>query len=63
MSNDLNTPLKPCPFCGGEPEISNRLGERWWQVICKSCHSQTGEIKNDLDRTIANWNRREPSAD
>lgn len=56
--NDLNTPLKACPHCDGKAEIKNWLGERWWQVICKSCGARTGEIKNDLNRTIANWNAR-----
>lgn len=45
--------LKPCPFCGGEPEYFTGMGDHW--VNCKNrC------LDGDLSKEMAqeSWNKR-----
>jgi hypothetical protein len=59
MTTEAQTTIDPCPLCRGRSELSNRLGEGWWQVICQSCGCRTGEIKHATpERVIAAWNTR-----
>lgn len=62
------TELKPCPFCGAEPELIRRGNEhtrkRSVDVRCPECRVQRTDaaIVHDLDwlesRAVENWNRR-----
>jgi len=47
---------KPCPFCGGTPELfgSDRSG---WEVDCAACNATGGGGETKAD-AIAAWNRR-----
>ena len=59
------TELKPCPFCGGEAELSGGCfdGESTSYVMCKKCASQ-GEFffvspkYASAEKAIKAWNRR-----
>lgn len=62
MDDELN--LMPCPFCGGQPDLSFRVYDtasfRTWGVSC--CVEMEGDT--DREATIAAWNRRAaPSAE
>ena len=47
--------LKPCPFCGGEAELSvNRIGTF---VYCKHCKAAIKLFPNK-DIAVEAWNRR-----
>lgn len=48
--------LMPCPFCGGEPQVTEALNEVW--VRCSQCNSSNGLSTADEARAIAAWNRR-----
>ena len=60
--------LKPCPFCGGEAEITtvgNDFGKKRKAIIkCKTCFVQktVGAIRNNLEWCIEKakefWNKR-----
>lgn len=56
--------LKPCPFCGGEPEaygdigVSLETGKEAWRyyIVCTGCTALiSGETESE---TAENWNRR-----
>lgn len=47
--------LKPCPFCGGEAELSNG-GPGNWYVRCPTCKATSNDMAGD--RAIAAWNTR-----
>lgn len=49
-------PLKPCPFCGGEPQAV-QFG--WlWHVQCKKCRTMTRGFKSYLTPE-KKWNARQ----
>ena len=53
--------LKPCPFCGGEPEIVNiDEGENAGGscVCCKSCMASGNVEFERKENFVSNWNRR-----
>lgn len=58
--------LKPCPFCGGEAEVSVNAQTLSTRVYCKHCEvtmkrnfKGSSEVKELLISLIANeWNRR-----
>ena len=47
--------LKPCPFCGGEAELSS--GYDCYFVSCSLCKAQT-EWDMYKEKAIELWNRR-----
>ena len=54
--------LKPCPFCGGEAEIFDRLDSQIY-IFCKSCKVHTTLYTASVDccvkdKAIEDWNRR-----
>lgn len=58
---DEKTTLKPCPFCGGDFVISQKV---WWRriklpyrVICVSCQASGGH-RATREKAIEAWNRR-----
>ena len=59
------TEIKPCPFCGGEAELTHGTlfdGEaRWFDVICKNtrCRGFSLVCNNHTeDEAIEAWNKR-----
>lgn len=62
--------LKPCPFCGGEPEYIERgneyMGIKETNVRCKRCNTKQVHkwirMKFDFDEvrrlTVDGWNKR-----
>lgn len=58
-SDQKETPLKACPFCGGKA-YTNHLtppqGEMFF-ISCQSCQMQTIE-RNNLSAAISAWNTR-----
>lgn len=59
--------LKPCPFCGGEAELTGRYikgGANNYQyfIRCKRCKArpQAYNTFRKSERAIEEWNRREP---
>jgi hypothetical protein len=67
MSNKTEQ-LKPCPFCGGVPELITRGNEyskkRSAEIKCGSCYTKqvTAAIYNSLDwckeMATQKWNKR-----
>lgn len=54
--------LKPCPFCGGEPEaFCPDDDEQPVFIMCQSCAGQVPASRNT--RAEDAWNRRAPSPD
>lgn len=49
--------LKPCPFCGGEPEKVYRSTGQTTQIVCTGCKAQfpKSTCENAYDDA---WNRR-----
>lgn len=61
--SDKESELKPCPFCGGEPEI-RQTGRLKMRIRCKSCLMgiENRVLKFSLEwlegKLIEAWNRR-----
>lgn len=61
--------LKPCPFCGGEAEVSRFLGR--YAVVCTECFACMlnednyfpEDEKSDIDFVVRSWNRRVDDAE
>ena len=54
--------LKPCPFCGGEAEIKNDLGNDCVYISCKWCHCNS-RLSENQEEVIEAWNTRKPIED
>ena len=48
--------LKPCPFCGGEPELK-RIFRHYYVCICTECDRGTNAFR-DENEAVEAWNRR-----
>lgn len=51
--------LKPCPFCGGQPDlVKNIFSDReTWKVVCHKCEIGTYAFFT-LKHAAKRWNRR-----
>lgn len=58
----MNKELKPCPFCGGEAEIKNDLGNDCVYISCKWCHCNS-RLSENQEEVIEAWNTRKPIDD
>ena len=65
MSHPRDSELKPCPFCGGKPEMYQQTIEPEWEtcmVICADCPAKTCSggytVEESIDNAIELWNRR-----
>ena len=61
----MTNELKPCPFCGGEAELTSRRvnsGQTLYRYRCASCHAAIGRWHGGIsgyDYTAAEtWNTR-----
>ena len=57
----MSEKLKPCPFCGGDAELSDF--ETISKVICKKCGAESRLIASSSkycsdEKAIEAWNRR-----
>ena len=59
--------LKPCPFCGAEPELRRHTfhvahysegNQNSYGVRCKCCGAQTSQWHNTPEEAREAWNRR-----
>ena len=50
------TELKPCPFCGGVPEVMYNCGK--FSVACTVCKCGTSYEHDFKGQAFAAWNRR-----
>lgn len=63
MNNEIE--LLPCPFCGGEPRLSdgecghNGMPRNYRNPMCTRCYVSFGYAPKD--EAIAMWNRRVPA--
>ena len=60
--------LKPCPFCGGQPEIvtPEETDGQYWFIACTNdnCWGIAGtELCDTETEAIDKWNRRDGDAD
>lgn len=62
----MSLPLKPCPFCGGEPKLMTRLiatkseyGQdvRTFDVMCMNCTAK-GRSSYEAETALVCWNAR-----
>ena len=53
----MSVPLKPCPFCGGEADRSQLVGDMPCFVGCLPCNLE-GPFRETNAEAIAAWNRR-----
>lgn len=58
MSNNV----KPCPFCGGEPQIKlwrSAEHENPYYLIKCMCGARMSNFRESAERAIDDWNRRD----
>ena len=53
----MNFELKPCPFCGGEAELSEDEFFCRYSVVCTKCGAETAAYGVEQDAIDA-WNNR-----
>lgn len=58
----MSEALKPCPFCGGEPELNYTwcdyisFDDGYW-ACCRNCQVRTKSFKTEQE-ALNSWNRR-----
>jgi Lar family restriction alleviation protein len=52
-----NEELKPCPFCGGEADLSQEDKPQVWFVFCKKCGVST-DTSYEESQAVGEWNTR-----
>jgi len=59
----MNNELKPCPFCGGQPQMDTFFDNagKIYRVWCTNCHIHKDDFSEEA--AIAAWNKREYSWD
>lgn len=50
--------LKPCPFCGGKPQLVILDIDREYFVECLKCKVEQGHCYKSAKNAIIAWNRR-----
>lgn len=58
--------LRPCPFCGGKPQLVRAAFSAQWLVRCPTCNADryARDAEHSAAAAIAAWNRRpEPRAE
>ena len=63
MSTTTDTPLLPCPFCGGEPELTKFSGISAYEVECVSPSCRLHVLSNlteTEEEAVRIWNTRIP---
>lgn len=59
--NPVAAGLLPCPFCGGEADLSFEHSTNhpsWFKVTCLTCGCRTMSNTNHREKVISAWNRR-----
>lgn len=54
--------MKPCPFCGGKPELVLLLAQECF-IKCLKCKVEQGHIYHSKKSAITAWNRRKYDGD
>lgn len=49
--------LKPCPFCGGKPDLGSYSSSRTWIVVCSKCEAET-QVYETKREAVKAWNAR-----
>lgn len=59
----MSEELKPCPFCGGSPDIfwSEKRSHLKWSVICNDHCLTEGPMCNTEAEAVEAWNKRSAS--
>ena len=52
----MSEELKPCPFCGGEAELTGFGAPEYW-VWCPNCKA-SADMHTGMENAIAAWNAR-----
>lgn len=50
--------LKPCPFCGSEPQIMKGLVAGLTMIVCTKCRATVSFAGGTQKETVKAWNRR-----
>lgn len=57
-----NDEMKPCPFCGGEPQIklwsSEGRRDSYFLIRC-TCGARMSNFRESAEQAISDWNRRD----
>lgn len=56
------TELKPCPFCGGKPDLGSYSSSENWIVVCSKCEAETQIYETEREAVKA-WNTRQVEDD